>query len=96
MTEKYQPQIDDLLVPDSWYMGEKLTEDDGYSDSSFPGCQFRVETVGGDLAVNVTITGGDHFVSCAVSRRTRKSRCKIEFVGDGEPSIFTGGWLYHE
>jgi hypothetical protein len=61
--------------------------------STWDKAQFYLPTNSGgpikELAVNVTVTGrtlqrmqGDLFV-----------RVKIEFVGDGEPSTFTGGWL---
>jgi len=94
MAERYTPQVGDHLVPDGWGFGENLEADDGYSDGSFPGCEFRLPA-GLDrvyrLAVNVKVTGGDHIVNFGRYR----SRCRIEFVGDGEPSTFTGGWIYH-
>jgi len=44
------------------------------------------------LAVNVVVTGrtwqrrqGDYYV-----------RVEIEFVGDGEPSVFAGGWMLRD
>jgi hypothetical protein len=81
-------QIGDYVKPDGWKNGELLEEDCGYKDSSFPGCQFRLPNSheGYKLAVNITVTG----------RKPNKDgyhRCKIEFVGDGEPSTFCGGWI---
>jgi hypothetical protein len=78
----------DFLKPDGWAVGEILQESDGYRDSSFPGCMFRLP--GGfdyRLAVNVTVTG---------RKPDRKGwlRCRVEFVGDGEPSQFCGGVVY--
>ena len=93
MTEEmrdYQPEVGDYVKPDGWNIGEVLMEDDGFSDSSFPGCQFRIQSVHADLAVNITTT----------SRKVRTFqgswgwvRVKIEFVGDGSPSEFTSGWM---
>lgn len=78
----------DFLKPDEWPVGERLHPDDGYSDSSFPGCEFRLPGSNGYmLAVNVKITGRK-------IRRNGSIRCRVEFVGDGEPSVFSGGDLY--
>jgi len=82
-----QAQIGDFVKPDFWAVGERLLEDDGFSDLSFPGCQFRLPG-GWDYlwAVNIKITG-------RVPRRDGSYRCRIEFVGDGAPSTFTGGFI---
>jgi len=92
---KYTPQVGDYVTPDGWKFGEHLTASDNYSDSSFPGCQFRLPASGYSLAVNVTITGRNHFVCSYGTGPMYRSRAKIEFVGDGEPSTFTHGWVYH-
>ena len=91
--QNYRPEVGDVVVPDGWKpFGAILKESDGFSDGSFPGCQFRMETPRSEynLAVNITLTGRD----------TRKFqgeygwvRVKIEFVGDGEPSDFSSGWM---
>lgn len=88
--KNWTPEIGDYVKPDLWVIGELLMETDDFKDHSFPGCQFRIRTIYTDLAVNVTVT----------SRGIRKFqgswgwvRVKIEFVGDGEPSEFTGGWM---
>jgi len=91
-------EVGDFIEPDEWPIGSNLEEDDGFKDSSFAGCQFRLPTnrcLGQDdkpikLAVNIKITGKPR----SVAYGRYKSRCKIEFVGDGEPSIFSGAWLY--
>jgi len=93
MLTRYQPKQSDYLQPDGWPegSGEQIKDDDGYKDSSFPGCQFRLPTRDYSLAVNLKVTGRDHITPLGNLR----CRVKIEFVGDGEPSTFSGGWLYH-
>jgi hypothetical protein len=90
-----QPVIGDAIKADGWpaYGAELLTEDDGFKDNSFPGCQFRVGLKHTQMAVNVTATGKPHLTGCGGGVWT--SRCKIEFVGDGAPSQFSGGVIYH-
>ena len=85
------------IEPDRWNTGEKLKESDGYSDSSFPGCQYRIPA-GFDgvehryqLAVNISISGRK---SHQLDYGRYKTRVKIEWVGDGEPSTFSRGWVY--
>lgn len=94
---KHIPLVGDFVHPDEWKMGENLLADDGFKDSSFPGCEFRLP--GGldyKLAVNIRVTGKPHFLYELGGQSWCKSRCKIEFVGDGEPSEFTGGWIFHK
>jgi hypothetical protein len=90
------PRIGDFVRPDDWAWGNPLSESDGYKDSSFPGCAFRLSSEHYDLAVNVTRSGRKKTWSKAygVHPGTWKYRVKIEFVGDGEPSTYTNGWLY--
>ena len=90
--DKVNAVVGDSIKGDEWQFGELLTESDGFSDSSFPGCQFRVELWGKDvnLAVNVKTTGRPKWNGLRY-----QSRCKIEAVGDGKPSNFFGGTLYH-
>ena len=85
-------KVNDFLKPDGWNYGELLEKSDGFSDGGFPGCQYRVSRQRGDynLAVNVMVTGKRHFHSGSF-----RSRCKVEFVGDCEPSTFSGGWVYY-
>ena len=73
-------------------IGFMLTESDGFFDSGFPGCEFRLRDDGGplhDRAINIKITGR------TVQWRSDGPavRIKIEWVGDCEPSTFQGGWL---
>ena len=94
--EKTKPQIGDTLMGDEWSWPERLEESEfkGWSDSLFPGCQFRValphhmET---RIAINIKVTGKPRW-----NGARWQSRVKIEFVGDGEPSTFSGGILYHD
>jgi len=94
--ERPTPKVGDFLKPDGWgkFAGEILQEDDGFKDSLFPGCQFRLPSqVAPDcqFAVNVKVTG-------RVERKVNGSwgwwRVEVEFVGDGEESTFCGGWLH--
>ena len=87
---------DFYLLPDGWNIGERLKESEGYSDDSFPGCQYRLPAANGmyQLAVNIKITGRkSHYVRYGSGYR---KRVQIELVGDGEPSKFWGGWLYSD
>jgi hypothetical protein len=91
MKDKFyiEPMPGDYVTPDGWGFGEKLREDDGAKDSSFPGCQFRIPSRGGELAVNIKVTGNPVY-----DGGRWKSRCRIEWVGDGEPSTFSGGAIW--
>jgi len=90
--EKQNAMVGDTIKGDEWRWHYMLCEDDGFKDSSFPGCQFRVNIDDKDImmAVNVKITGKPRW-----NGYKYQSRCKIEAVGDGEPSSFFGGVLYH-
>ena len=87
------PQVGDYVQPNHWATGELLLPGDGFKDSSFPGAQFRLPSArrrGPTLAVNIKATGRkSHFTGTGW-----KVRVRIEFVGDGEPSTFSGGWLH--
>ena len=76
------------VEPEDWGIGNLLK-------SGLAGfCDYYLGTNSGgpikEVAVNVTITG---------RKRIRRQggysyvRVRIEFVGDGEPSTFTGGWV---
>lgn len=89
-----EPKAGDRIQADGWSLPELIFDDDitpGYKDSEWPGCQFRYESYrsGWHIAINVRVTGGPKW-----NGRCWKSRCKIEFVGDGEPSTFSGGYLF--
>ena len=96
-TREREFEAGDYLEPDGWppCSGENIRKADGFSDSSFPGCQFRLPSVGGELAINLTRTGKDHYIRNAYGRNQYRNRVKIEWVGDGEPSTFSHGWIYH-
>ena len=63
-----------------------LRQGDTFSDSGFPGCEFRSDH---GTAINVKVTGRtfQRLHDCKVVR------IQIEFVGDCEPSTFEGGWM---
>jgi hypothetical protein len=86
--ELLKPKVGDHLVPDSWNrFGNNLETGDGYVDASYRGCQFRLRSVqytDRTSAINLVVTGRK-------SDRDGYFRCRIEFVGDGEPSTFTSG-----
>lgn len=79
--------VGSVIHPDNWRFSQKLIP------SNWDAAQFCIPT-GHDygithLSVNVRVTGrtfqrreGDYWV-----------RVQIEFVGDGEPSTFHGGWM---
>jgi hypothetical protein len=82
------PMIGSLVEPDGWKLAEMLCPSD-WDKADFylhTGHEHGVTKV----AVNIKVTG----------RKTRRRygnqfwvRIRIEFVGDGEPSKFHGGWL---
>ena len=89
-----KPQVGDIIRIKDRPVCEKLMPGDDFSDSGYPGCQFRILVNGGmgpipSVAVNVKVTGktpvrynGDYWL-----------RCQIEFVGDCEPSTFCSGFI---
>lgn len=89
-------EIDDYIDLDNDSCGEHLREGDNPVDDSYPGCQFRLPLNNGgpvdSLGVNVKVTGCHHYLGDGRSR----SRCKVEFVGDGEPSTYVRAWVYFD
>ena len=82
-----QPAVNDYLKPDEWHIGATLEASDGFHDSGFPGCAFYIQgTHKRWIAVNITVTGNR-------PNRNGAYRCRIEFVGDCEPSTFSGGLI---
>jgi len=84
------------IKPDEWTTFSCLEEGDDYTDSSFAGCEYRLPSkcaMDYKIAVNIKVTGHK---SHKIYDAWYKTRVQIEFVGDGEPSTFTGGWLYSE
>jgi len=67
-------------------LGTALTEGDSFVDSGFAGCDFRTKH---GTAINVEVTGR----TFQYRNGSRMVRVRIEFVGDCEPSTFTGGWM---
>ena len=94
--EKVQAKVGDNVIGDEWPGGNyaKLGTSEDYKDDLFPGCDFRLEDTCGKLigyAVNIKVTGKPRWDGWSWH-----SRCKIEIVGDGEPSTFFGGLLFHK
>lgn len=82
------------IEPDEWHSFSYLEESDGYSDSSFAGCQYRLPSncaMDYKIAVNIKVTGRK---SHNIYNDRFRTRVQIEFVGDGTPSTFTHGWMY--
>jgi len=87
---KTRAEVGDGLLPDGWRIAEGLKEGDNFKDSGFPGCMFRIPCRDYEIAINIITTGHPAF-----NGDCWQSICKIEWVGDCEPSSFTGGVLYH-
>jgi hypothetical protein len=96
--ETHESQVGEWVQPDKWRWGNQLQPGDGPA-GSWPGCQFRLRTStvnpGWLLAVKVTVTGKPHYMNTVAGLRRYRSRVRIEFAGDCEPSVFSGGWIYH-
>lgn len=88
-------QEGDYLEPDGWgrNCGEKITKDDGFRDSGFPGCDWRIKpsNTKGNLAIKLKVTGKKIRY---LRSWPRSVRVQIEWVGDCEPSTFSRGWLF--
>ena len=93
--ERHVPQEGDYLEQDGCGWGECIIRDtETYTDSGWPGCDWRIKRFPAlSIGINIVVTGGRHYVRPSGNWR---SRCKIEFVGDCEPSTFSGGWIYHK
>lgn len=95
MDYRLEAKLGDMIKPDGWHLGELLLIGDEPM-SGWKGCQFRVKTYNSafvypyGMPVNVEITGNAKYKSGATV-----SRCRIEFVKDGEPSEYSGGYIYH-
>jgi hypothetical protein len=86
-------KIGACIRPENWPFGSRLIASDWDQaefrlprPNAFPNDPIQ------SLAVNIVITGrtwqrreGDYWL-----------RVRIEFVGDGEPSAFAGGWMLRE
>ena len=90
------------LSPDGWYhnrpnhggLCESLIKADEFKDSSFLGCQYRLPVKNYMIAVNISISGRKSHSCGSFVCPYYKTRVKIEYVGDGEPSVFDHGFLY--
>lgn len=76
-----------------------LTVDhDTYTDSGWPGCQFRLTGHLQPLGVNIHFVGRKERTNCSVKGYGGLSgvwcRIRVEFVGDCEPSTFCDGFLH--
>jgi hypothetical protein len=89
------PKIGDVVRIDgrSSAAWERLLPGDDFSDSGYPGCDFRLPVRAGgpieSVAVNVHITGR----TIQWHSGAQWVRIRIEFVGDCEPSTYSSGWL---
>ena len=90
--DKATAKVGDNFEGDEWPWFSTLEADSGFRDSSYPGCQFRyTDRYKNHIGVNIKVTGKPRW-----NGHSYMSRCKIEVVGDGEPSTFFGGILYHK
>lgn len=88
--------IGDLLRADQWNGVGAILASGNEPVGQYPGAKFRVVLgIGVSVPVNLVRMGKDHYVKGAY-RFYQKNRVKIEFVQDGEPSLFAGGWLHHD
>lgn len=71
-------RVAERLLPCEWEAAE----------FRYPCWALHAERVKG-VACNVTVTGR----TFKVVQGHQWIRCKVEFVGDGEPSTFVGGWV---
>ena len=91
------PQGDSRITAiqlDSWDTFELVKLDtDTYTDSDWRGCEYRIYTgFGGGVGVNVKLTGTKSYKGKYGD--TYRTRCKVEFVGDGQPSRFHNGIVW--
>lgn len=98
---KTSAQVGDQLYPDQWPSPGNLIAPDSFDLQYFGGDILRVNTnqpVIPTLPVKVKITGRKavYCWSFTPGKTTYKVRVKVEFVKDGEPSTFSGGWLFFQ
>jgi len=91
--QEIEVKVGACIRPENWAFGSRLIPSDWNNaefrlprPNAFPGDPIQ------SLAVNVVITGR------SFQRREGDYWCRvrIEFVGDGEPSVFVGGWMLRE
>ena len=77
------------IHPDGWPCWDFVTiDDDTYTDSDWPGCDYRTEQH--NLAVDIHITGR----KAKWNGITYETRARITFVKDGEPDVHLKGKVY--
>ena len=90
-------EVGDCICLDNRPPSVCLLEGDAPVEDDYPGCQFRLPLTNGgpikSVAVNVTVTGRRHY---RMGNGKSRSRCNVEFVGDGEPSTYVGAWVYFD
>lgn len=90
---QYLPCVGSYIKLDARNIGEKLLPGDDFCDSGYPGCEFRFPLSGGgpikSVAVNVKVTGR----TIQYRQGSMWIRVQIEWVGDCEPSTYSGGWM---
>lgn len=95
MIEKPNPELGDNIICDEWRQHYPLIEGDKIDDFE---CQFRVPMFNGNfkVAVNVKVTGRKprEVYRYHDGTMVEKWRILVEFVGDGEVSTYSGGWLF--
>ena len=79
-----EPQVGAYVVPAEWGTGELLKSCDDWDQADY-----RIKTIGGDLAVNVEVTGHtlQHPYGVWFGAYVR---VKITFVADKCPDMYTG------
>ena len=94
---RHIPEVGDYIALDNRPPGVYLLEGDEPVGESYAGSQFRLPLTNDgpikSVAVNVTVTGRRHYWMGNGKSRTR---CNVEFVGDGEPSTYVGAWVYFD
>ncbi len=96
-TGRHIVETGDYLALDDGGLSQCLLEGDEPVDESYPGSQFRFPLLNDgpikSVPINVVVTGRRHYW---VGNGKSRSRCKVEFVGDGEPSTYVGAWVYFD
>ena len=91
--DKVKAQAYDKVRGDEW-TDTKVLQPGDEATGSFPGCQWWIRDAA-DIsahAINIKVTGRPRWHDLTEMWR---SRCRIEFVGHGEPSVYVSGWYYH-